>query len=303
MCGAGIATLKHDGLTFIEPAKPTLVAKPPEGPWMHEVKFDGYRTELVIEDGKTTAYTIRGADWTDRYGPIAASAASLICQSAILDGEVYLPDEAGAADFEHFRRAMRWHPEQLVYVVFDCLYLNGRDLRSEPLEERRRLARELVAGVTAANLVFSIEIEGVSGAEAFAAAEKMNLEGIVSKRRGSRYKSGTTRDWLKTKAYMEEVLTVIGATTTQVRQNPKLIVARENGTLRPLGEVSFEPTEQERQVFWQWVGQHRLDRPIVAVRKSYGEVAWVEPSLRVRVRHLRGEERLRHATFIAFDLR
>lgn len=266
------------------------------------MKFDGYRTQLLVDTGNVTAFTIRGADWTDKYRPIAASAAALKCTSAILDGEVYLPNEAGASDFEQFHAAMRWHPEQLVFVAFDCMYVDGADIRNAPLEERRRITRELIADTSAYNLVFSLEVEGVSGADAFAAADGLGLEGIVSKRLGSRYKSGKTTDWQKTKTFIVESLTVIGATTTETLRNPKLIVARENGTLRPLGEVSFEPTEAERDAFWAWVAGHRLDQPIVPVRKAYGEVAWVAPSLRVLVKHLRGEERLRHATFVSFEL-
>ena len=87
-------------MKFIAPMMPKLVDAAPGGEgWIHEVKFDGYRTQVHIEGGTVSIFTRNGTDWTEKYAPIAHVAAKLPCRSAILDGEVYLPDARGAADF------------------------------------------------------------------------------------------------------------------------------------------------------------------------------------------------------------
>ena len=94
-------------LTFIPPMLPTLVEKPPTGDgWIHEVKFDGYRTQLVIDAGGVRAFTRRGHDWTDKYRPIVDEAARLPANSAIIDGEMIVPNAAGLSDFHSFRKAI-----------------------------------------------------------------------------------------------------------------------------------------------------------------------------------------------------
>ena len=76
-------------LQFIPFQQPTLANEPPAGgSWVHEVKYDGYRTQLIVENGAARAFTRRGFDWTERYQPVADAAAKLPCQSAILDGEM-----------------------------------------------------------------------------------------------------------------------------------------------------------------------------------------------------------------------
>ena len=127
-----------DRLSFIEFQSPTLVEQPPEGDdWIHEIKHDGYRTQLVIERGQARAFTRKGFDWSTRYQPIVTAAAELPVKSAILDGEMIVMNEAGISDFHNLRSAMRWQPDRLAFVAFDLLHLDGADLRRRPLMERR----------------------------------------------------------------------------------------------------------------------------------------------------------------------
>jgi bifunctional non-homologous end joining protein LigD len=104
-------------LAFIEPMLPTMVEKPPKGGgWIHEVKFDGYRTQLVIDAGGVRAFTRRGHDWTARYRPIVAEADKLLANYAIIDGEMILPNASGHSDFHAFRKAIAGSPESLAFV-------------------------------------------------------------------------------------------------------------------------------------------------------------------------------------------
>ncbi|ESY71753.1 hypothetical protein X741_34980, partial [Mesorhizobium sp. LNHC229A00] len=87
-------------LKFIEPLMPTLVEKPPEGDaWSHEVKFDGYRSQMIIDEDGTRIYTRRGLDWTTKYRDIVAASAELGAESATIDGEIVVLNEAGLSDF------------------------------------------------------------------------------------------------------------------------------------------------------------------------------------------------------------
>src|SRR4051812_40931226 len=129
----------------VEPCLPTLVSTPPAGDrWWHEIKWDGYRLVAYVRGGRVCLRTRRGRDWTDRFPTIAAALRELPVRSAILDGEAVVLDEAGRSSFSALQVALgsRHGPghraaHEAVLYAFDLLYLNGPDLRREPLEARR----------------------------------------------------------------------------------------------------------------------------------------------------------------------
>jgi hypothetical protein len=122
----------NDRLGFIEPQLATLVDHPPQGEeWIHEVKHDGYRTQLIIEHGEARAYTRNVFEWSERYPGIIQAAAKLRCRSAILDGEVVVQDADGISDFEALNSAISWEPERLLFYAFDLLQFDGKDLREK----------------------------------------------------------------------------------------------------------------------------------------------------------------------------
>ena len=132
-------------LGFIPPMLPSLAERAPEGTeWLHEIKYDGYRTQLLIEAKAARAFTRNGHDWSDRYQPIAAAARALKCRSAILDGEVAVQAPGGVTDFSALRRSIKGAPERLILFAFDLLQLNGQDLRDQPLIDRRRRLEDLI---------------------------------------------------------------------------------------------------------------------------------------------------------------
>ena len=105
---------------------------------MHEIKHDGFRTLLLVNDGKVQAFTRNGNDWTARYPRIVAAAEKMRCRSAVIDGEVIVQDETGRSDLTAVQQTIRWHPERLVFFAFDLPFLNDEDLRDASLEERPR---------------------------------------------------------------------------------------------------------------------------------------------------------------------
>ena len=285
-------------LAFIPPLSPTLSEAPPAGEsWLHEIKHDGFRTELLIESGKARAISRRSLDWTARYRRIVAAAEALKCKSAIIDGEAVVQDELGRSDLAAFHSALDAEPHRVLLFAFDLLHLDSKDLRKEPIEERRARLQELLKPDPHSGIQFSEAITG-DGASIFAEAEKMGLEGIVSKRLGSRYKSGTSRDWLKTKAMVEGEFVVVGAAPNP-RGAPFALLAREDGgALVYAGSAFVTLPGASRDRFWRTVEATKLKHSVVAGIGSR-KASFCQPALRVRAKHLRGESMLRHASLTA----
>jgi bifunctional non-homologous end joining protein LigD len=179
---------------FIQPCQPTLVRVPPAGPgWLHEMKYDGFRILARKQGERVEVWSRRGALFNHRFPRIAEAVGALPADHALIDGEavVFLPD--GHSDFAAL--LTKAGGERASFVAFDLLSL-GDDLRERPLEERREALAQLVAGADGVRFSESVVDDG---ATVFAAACKLGVEGIVSKRVGSRYRSGPSRSWLKTK--------------------------------------------------------------------------------------------------------
>ena len=106
------------------------VEQPPEGKhWIHEVKHDGYRCQVLVERGQARVFTRNGFDWTDRYPSFVRAASKLRCKSAIIDGEAIVQNGDGASDFEALSSALRQRPHSIILYSFDLLHLDGKDLR------------------------------------------------------------------------------------------------------------------------------------------------------------------------------
>jgi ATP-dependent DNA ligase len=181
---------------FVRPCQPSPVAAPPAGPgWFHEIKHDGHRLMVRREGERVRAFTRNGHDWAARYPAIGAAAAAVDARSFLIDGEVVAADSAGLASFDLLRGRRRL--AGAFVWAFDLLELDGEDLRREPLERRKdalaRLLRRAPFG-----LALNEHHDG-DGPALFAQACAMGLEGIVSKRVGSRYQSGRSPHWLKAK--------------------------------------------------------------------------------------------------------
>ena len=193
----------HPRLRFIEPQLPSLVDQPPEGKhWIHEIKHDGYRCQVLIEPDRVRVFTRSGHDWTDRFTSIARAARGLQCKSAILDGEAVIQDESGVSDFEALRSAIQARSPNIILYVFDLLHLDGRDIRQQRLSDRRTLLKRLVGDDADSRIQVSDEFDG-GGAALCASCRDMGLEGIVSKHAMAPYRSGRSKTWLKTKCFIE----------------------------------------------------------------------------------------------------
>jgi bifunctional non-homologous end joining protein LigD len=181
---------------FIAPCLPTSAPQPPSGNgWLHEIKHDGFRVIARKNGQRVKLYSRPGNDLTLRFPLIVEALARLRAGSCIIDGEAVACGDDGIALFERIRH--RRFDSSVFMYAFDLIELNGDDLRREPLERRKAaLARLLARAGYGVQLNEYLEAEGPIVLEH---ACRMGLEGIVSKRKGSWYSSGRSRDWLKAK--------------------------------------------------------------------------------------------------------
>jgi bifunctional non-homologous end joining protein LigD len=181
---------------FIEPCLPSRADRPPSGPgWVHEIKHDGFRLMVRRDGAGVRLLTRRGHDWSDRFPLIRISAATLPVRSCLIDGEAVCCDEDGVAVFQKLR--IRRDNAVFLYA-FDLLELDGIDLRREAIEVRKEALANLLHSKGELGLQLNEHFHE-AGDVIFRHACKLGLEGIVSKRKGSRYRSGRSPDWLKMK--------------------------------------------------------------------------------------------------------
>jgi len=181
---------------FIAPCLPTKTDKLPSGGlWLHEIKHDGFRIVARKDGERVRLYSRPGNDFTRRFPLIVETLARLRSRSCIIDGEAVACDDNGVASFDLIRHHR--HNDRAFLYAFDLIELNGDDLRRDPLEVRKATLASVLAKA-GSGMRFNEHIEG-DGPTVFAHACKMGLEGIVSKRLGSRYRSGRSTDWLKMK--------------------------------------------------------------------------------------------------------
>ena len=178
---------------FIEPCLPSPINRPPAGPnWIHEIKHDGLRIMARRVGAGVRLITRHGRDLTARFPLAAAAVATLPSRSFLLDGEAIVTDDKGLAMFELIRRKRRG--EAAVLIAFDLIELDGEDLRRAPLEHRKRKLAKLVR-TPHPGIVLNEHYPG-DGEFVFEHACRLGCEGIVSKARGSPYRSGRSPHWV-----------------------------------------------------------------------------------------------------------
>jgi bifunctional non-homologous end joining protein LigD len=273
---------------FVAPELATLVAKAPAGDdWLHEIKLDGYRAMARIEGGKVRMLTRRGLDWTARFQPIADALAKLNASDAYIDGEVVVLDEAGVSSFASLQEALslKKRTERLVYFAFDVLHLDGHDIQSLPLVERKRKLEALLGKLKKGGPVrFSDHVVG-QGPAFFKQACKLQLEGIVSKLASSVYRSRRDGAWQKVKCRLRQEFVVGGWRQSDAagRTLSSLLVGyHDAGKLIFAGKLGTGfPQDVERDLLARLAKLGPVSKPpFAAVPREYLKRAvWVRPEL------------------------
>ncbi|HEX6915437.1 MAG TPA: DNA ligase D [Chitinophagaceae bacterium] len=198
----------------LAPMLATLVDKPfHEEGWMYEIKWDGYRALSYVSGGKAEIRSRNNKSFNEKFYPVRDALSSWKV-NAVLDGEIIVMNERGAADFSALQS---WRSEadgHLAYYIFDILWLDGRDLSQLPLIERKRILAALIpANHPTLRLSEHLEAEGN---ELFQLADQLGLEGIIAKREDSRYQPGQrSRDWLKIKTEKMQEAVIAGYTRNE----------------------------------------------------------------------------------------
>ncbi len=295
----------------IEPMAATLAGKAFSDPdWLYEIKWDGYRVEAVVRDGKVKLWTRNLKDAETYFPKLLTPPTWIDAKEAIVDGEVVALDEEGRPDFSLLqeriseRRAGSGRGDgagpagqapvgPLVYQVFDLLHLDGRSLLNVPLEDRKRLLRSVLRETPRVRFAAHVVGEG----EAFMEAARQNgLEGIVAKLRRSRYEPGRrTPAWLKLKIRPEQELVVGGWTPGEGNARDLGAVAvgvYEDGKLRFAGKVGSGFTATTRKRLLAAMAPLAADAPPFdpPPPRDYrgrwggdlGGITWIRPELVIR---------------------
>jgi bifunctional non-homologous end joining protein LigD len=274
----------------LEPQLATLAASlPASGDWITEAKLDGYRMLSRAAKGHVRLITRGGHDWTARFPGLAAEVEGLPLVSAWLDGEITVLKN-GIPDFAALQDAIDGRANQdIVYFLFDLVYLNGKDLRKVPLWARRALLAQLLENA-GEHIRFSQDFEAPP-AQLFEAASGLGLEGLMLKRRDAPYESGRTQTWLKAKSRLRQELVICGFTGRGGKDGEVgslLLGYYANGKLHDAGSVGtgwdartardlwarLTPLEADAAPFDMAVASHRR-----WARRSAGSERWVRPEL------------------------
>lgn len=200
---------------FVAPQLCTPVERPPAGEgWCHEIKFDGYRVQLRVEDGEATLKTRKGLDWTEKFASIAKEAGAL--PDVMIDGEIVALDHNGAPNFSSLQAALSdGKTEELIFFAFDLLFAEELDYRRLPLGERKARLKELLeARKKKSSQIRYVEHFESGGDAVLQSACKLELEGVVSKKLDAPYRSGRTESWTKAKCRAGHEVVIGGYKTT-----------------------------------------------------------------------------------------
>lgn len=309
---------------FIPPMKATLAARPFSNPeWLFEVKWDGYRVQAVVRDGRVRLWTRNRVDAARYFPALTGPPDWIAAQEAIVDGEVVALRPDGTADFSLLQdlsgargpgsgrlAGTSISPAQragtpLAYQVFDLLYLDGRSLLDVPLEARKRLLRAVLREHPMVRYTRHVEEDGEAF---FRAASERGVEGMMAKLRESRYEPGRrSQAWLKVKVRPEQELVVGGYIPGSGRAadlGALLVGVYADGSLRYSGRVgSGLNASTRRQLLDRLEALRRPDAPF-SDPPRVAHSRWVEPQLVIRAQFAEWttDGLLRQAAFKGLEL-
>lgn len=290
----------------------TLVDKPIAGPgWIYEIKWDGYRAIALMNNGSVNLISRNNKSFNDKFYPVREA-----CRAwginAVVDGEVAVLDEKGIARFGSLQN---WRSEadgEIVYYVFDILWLEGKDLKSLPLAERRKVLRKSLPkeGI----IRYSEDFE-TTPEKFLATAADMGMEGIMAKRIDSPYVEGErTRNWLKIKANKRHEVVIGGYTQNEGTGklfSSLLVGVYESRGLQYIGKIGTGFNRQTQKDLMERMGKITISRspfngtPDINQPSRFrpnppkASVTWVKPKLVCEVSYseITGDGVMRHPSF------
>ncbi|WP_232496256.1 DNA ligase D [Novosphingobium kaempferiae] len=274
---------------------------PPGDRWLHEMKFDGYRTLIAVGGGEGRAYTRSGLDWSDRFASIIGDAICLDAGSALIDGEAVVVDARGKTSFQALQAALKGDPGQILYYAFDLLALDGEDLTGKPLLERKERLAALI-GEGSPHIRYSDHIAG-RGEELFDTFCEAGLEGVISKRADATYNGSRGGTWLKTKCIRRQEFVIVGWMPSDKQRGFRslLLGVNENGKLRYAGKAGTGFSGDEIERLMTLMAPLELKAPTVeAPRAAVRGAHWIKPRLVAEIAFIEftAEGVLRHPSYL-----
>ncbi len=294
---------------FLPPMLATASSSLPstDDDWVYELKYDGFRAVAAVTSGGAVLWSRNGIDLRPRFPHLGDALEAADLGSAVLDCEIIAFDPNGAPRFELIQQGSR----NAKLVVFDLLSLEGEDLRRRPLEVRReeleRLFADSISGApkTVREAFLLAERHPGPASEALSQASSRGYEGLIAKRRGTRYESRRSKSWLKLKAQNAQEMAVVGFTPSK-RSDQEIgslvLAVSENGSLRFAGKVGTGFSSEQRQSIMKALKQDRITSPPVEKPPRIKDVTWVRPRLVAQVRFTEwtSDGKLRHPAFLGF---
>lgn len=285
---------------FVPPQLCKLVDRPPSGgDWAHEIKFDGYRMQLRVEDGRAALRTRTGLDWSDRFPQLIADAADL--PDALIDGEVVALDENGSPSFAGLQAALAEEDTgDLIFFAFDLLQTEANDLTGLPLEDRKARLHALLP--KDGERIRYVEHFKSGGEAVLQSACRMSLEGVVSKRLDAPYRSGKGATWTKAKCRAGHEVVIGGWTTTGEAFRSLIVGVYRDGDLVHVGRVGTGYGRDKVAKLLPKLKAHaRKTSPFTGKGAPKGGtgVHWVDPVLVAEIEFagFTGEGAVRQASF------
>jgi bifunctional non-homologous end joining protein LigD len=288
---------------FVEPALATRTEEAPKGAaWIHEIKYDGYRIQAAVSGDSVRLYTRTGLDWTGKFQSIADSLAALNLKDVLLDGEVAVALANGRTDFSSLQKSLdNGVAKGVSYFAFDLLAAGDKDLRKTPLLERKHLLAKALAKAKAPIHVGPY-FEG-NGPDVLEAFRQKGLEGVISKKADSSYRSGRSQAWLKVKCVNEQEFVIIGyQPSLRGRAFSSLMLADyEDEALVYRGNVGTGFNDKTLASLSAQLTRIERTKPVLKVPREAAKGAkWVEPKLvaQVRFAEFTGDGAIRHGVFL-----
>jgi bifunctional non-homologous end joining protein LigD len=284
----------------------------PEGDrWIYEVKFDGYRALLLKNGSHVQLRSRNDNDLTATYPTIAAAARRLDAETLLLDGEIVALDAKGRPSFQALQHRSAHRDYAIVFYAFDLLHLNGETLTRLPLEERRKRLPDVLKG---SGILLSETLRGTP-AQVIQAVSQLGLEGVVAKRKDSRYDAGQRSGaWVKLKLDQQQEFVIGGYRPGNHGVDALLVGYYDGKELRFAAKVRAGLTPHlRREVFDALKLLHSLKCPFVdlphtrasrwgggVTAEQMKEMQWIKPMRVAQIRFVEwtNDGHLRHAAFL-----
>lgn len=293
----------------IKPQLATLAEYVPSGEkWVHEVKYDGYRFVAFIDRGRVTLITRNGNDWTAKFPAIVKELGELPVKSAVLDGELVALGDNGKTDFQLLQNSIKGMADaELVYYLFDLLYLDGYSVKASDLLQRKALLNEMLGRASQLSLLRYSEHFAQQGEQVWSKACELGLEGIICKDTTAPYVERRSRDWLKVKCTNRQEFVIGGFSKPAGSRSgfgALLLGIRDSKSsrLKYAGKVGTGFTSASlKELHTKMKSLARDESPFVNTpRESWVKgVTWIEPRLVAEVSYVEitKEGLLRHSVF------